>query len=1089
VTAAHPLPAPPTAWSNQWLSWFLPASGILVALLGVLVAVAWFAHWVLLIRIGPGLPAMKLNAALCFVLCGGALALVTSMRKPVAVLLAGVAACIVLTTLAEYIGGRSFGLDQFALRDYVTPGTAFPGRMSPLTASCFLFIAAGLMLSAANKVRPWHLGVAGLLACLVGVITTESLGGFLSGMEAAYGWNVYTRMAVHTAAGLLLLSVALFGWVWELSHRHQINLARWLPLTGAVTLMAVVALLAVVSLRELKNSYHARKSTYETLIAAQALLGDLTDTLRGMSGYAMTGEPEALAPYQRGSVAIPRGLATLSALTSDSAAQQGLEKPLADDLYRVLNYAQRVIALRNAGGLQAASALVATGEGRVVVDRARIDLQLLTDEVHRLVLLRDTEAEQNYRHTVALLLLACVVAALLLAFAHIAVSREVERRRRIETKLQALSAFQTAILDSANYAITSTGLDGVVTSFNATAERWLGYHAADVVGKATPALWHDPDELASHIAHMSQELGVAATPNLDVFGAYLSRGKRYESEWIFRRSDGGRFPVWLSMAALNDADGNTIGYLGIFTDITDRKGQQAALLLSEERFRRAFDDAPTGMALVQAQDGRFLKVNRALADMLGYPESELIKKNDRSITHPEDTEKGHKLIIDMLNGSVPSFQIEKRYLNRSGAVVYANLRMSLIRGEDGAPLYFVSQFENITQRHEMDRLKHDFIATVSHELRTPLTSIRGSLGLIAAGVMGVLPEKMTPMVKIALQNCERLVLIINDILDIEKIEAGKSQLQIGRVAVAALLQQALAMNQAYADKFRVVLILEAPPPELEAVADPDRLMQVITNLLSNAAKFSPPGASVRIRALPDGSNVRFEVEDDGSGIPDEFRARIFQKFAQAESSAGRHFGGTGLGLAISKSLVEQMGGRIHFESRSGGGTIFFVELPRAVGGAQAIPLIQPADTGRIRIPTLQVAALQSEATASSPRVLHVENDQDLSTVMQAALAGRANVVIAPTLAAGRRLLQEQKFAAVILDPGLPDGSGLALLDQIERITPQPPPVLVLSVTEMPPEIRRRVAAAFVKSRISEIELAETILALISDRDARAPVLI
>jgi PAS domain S-box-containing protein len=1077
-----------TAWRNLWLSRLLPASGICVALFGVLVAIAWFAHWVLLIRIAPGLPAMKFNAAVCLVLCGAALALMTTRRKPTAVLLAAAAAVIVLATLVEYGSGRTFWLDQWPLLDYVTPGNAFPGRMSPLTASCFVFIAGGLMLTGVNKIRPWHLGVAGLLACLVGVITTEALGGFLSGMEAAYGWSIYTRMAVHTATALLLLSLALFGWVWELSDRHQINLARWLPLAGAVTLMAVVALLAVVSLRELRNSYHARKSTYETLTTAQALLGDLTDTMGGMSGYVMTGESDALASYRRGIDAIPKGLTTLSALIQDSAIQQSLEKPLADDFYRVIDYSQRLIALRDSRGLPAATELVATGEGRQVVDRTRLDLQTLTDEVHRVVLARDAEAEQNYRHTVALLVLASVVAALLLGFAHVAVSREVERRRRIDATLQALSAFQTAILDSANYAITSTGLDGVVTSFNATAERWLGYEAADVVGKATPALWHDPDELVSHIAQMSQTLGTAATPNLDVFGAYLSRGKRYESEWTFRRRDGGRFPVWLSMAALNDVGGHTIGYLGIFTDITERKRQEAALLLSEERFRRAFDDAPTGMALVQAQDGRFLKINRALADMLGYPESELIKKNDRSITHPEDTEKGQKLIIDMLNGSVPSFQIEKRYLNRSGAVVYANLRMSLIRSEDGAPLYFVSQIENVTQRREMDRLKRDFIATVSHELRTPLTSIRGSLGLIAAGAMGVLPERMTPMVNIALQNCERLVLIINDILDIEKIESGNSQLQVGCVEVAALLRQAVAMNQAYADKFTVALILEAPPPELQVLADPDRLMQIITNLLSNAAKFSPVGSSVRLRALPDGAQVRFEVEDDGSGIPDEFRPRIFEKFAQAESSAGRHFGGTGLGLAISKSLVEQMNGRIHFESRTGGGTIFFVELPGVGAESHSIPVVQPTDTVRVRRAPDYIGPMRTGISGPVPRLLHVENDHDLSLVLQAALDGRAEVVIAATLEAGRHLLREQLFSAVVLDPGLPDGDGLALLDQIEGIMPLPPPVLILSVTEMPPEIRRRVAAAFVKSRISEINLAESILSLIRDRDTHAPVL-
>jgi PAS domain S-box-containing protein len=799
-----------------------------VALFGVLVAAAWYAHWETVIRVGPGLPAMKLNAALCFVLFGMALALMTAGRKRAAMVLCAVAIASMAATLAEYVSGRSFGLDEFLLYDYLTPPNSFPGRMSPMTAVCFLFIGTGLILSGIERIRAWHLGIAALLACLVGVIAMVSLGGFLAGMEAAYGWERYTRMAVHTAAGLWLLSLALFAWVREKSGRHDINLARWLPLAGAVTLMAVVALLAIVSLRELRNSYQARRSSYEALVASQGLLGDLVDTLRGLRAYVLSGESEALGPYQSGAADIPKTLATLATLVHDNATEERLEQPLAEDLDDVIAYSQRLIALRYTLGMQASIGLAASGEGRIVVDRVRFDLQAFTDEVHRVVLERDTEAERNYRHTVALLVVASAVAALLLGFAHVAVSREVARRRRIEGRLQELSAFQAAILDSANYAITSTNLDGVVTSFNATAERLLGYAAADVVGKSTPLLWHDADDFKTHVATIARESGIPASGKMGVVGAYLNRGKRYESEWTFCRRDGTRFPVWLSMAALNDG-GRTIGYLGVFEDITERKRNDAQLRLSEERFRRAFDDAPIGMALVSPEQGRWLEVNAALCDMLGYSERELMDRNQRGITHPEDMDKDLALVREVLEGKIPSFQIESRYLHQSGALVYVNLSVSLVRSAEGAPLYFVSQIENITQRHEMDRLKRDFIATVSHELRTPLTSIRGSLGLIAGGAMGALPEKITPMVMIALQNCERLVLIINDILDMEKIEAGKSQLQVGCVAVTALLREAVAMNQAYAAKFNVTLLLEAPPPSLEVLADPDRLMQVLAN--------------------------------------------------------------------------------------------------------------------------------------------------------------------------------------------------------------------------------------------------------------------
>ena len=856
----------------------------------------------------------------------------------------------------------------------------------------------------------------------------------------------------------------------------------WLPLAGAMALMAVVALLAAVSLRDLNNSYRLRRSSYDALVATQSLLGDLTDITRGMSRYVLTGQPDTLIPCQRAIDAIPPHLAALSTPALDHAAPAQLVKPVADDLYAVIAYAQHMILLRDTRGLQAAVELAQGGEGRVKLDQARADLQTLTDELHRLLLQHDAQSELSYRRTVAMLIAASALAALLMVFKHVGVSRERARRRRVELRLQEVTAFQTAILDSANYAITSTGLDGIVTSFNSTAERWLGYAAAEVVGSATPSLWYDSEEASARSSAMALELGTLQTPDMEESGAYPGQGERHEGEWCFRRRDNTRFPVWLSMAALKDSVGSTIGYLDVFQDITERKRQEVKLRLSEERFRRAFDDAPIGMALVNSEQREWLQVNAALCRMLGYSEAELLHRNRRGITHPEDVDKEQAAAREVLDGNSPGYQIEVRYLHHGGAVVHVNVNASLARGADGTPAYFVSQIENITQRREVERMKLEFIATVSHELRTPLTSIRGSLGLIAAGAMGELPEKVTPLVKIALQNCERLALIINDILDMEKIESGKSQLHIGAVAVEPLLQQALAMNQAYADKFSVTLVLEPPPPQLQVLADPDRLMQVLTNLLSNAAKFSAAGCDVRVRALADASHVRFEVEDDGSGIPEEFRARIFEKFAQAQSSAGSHFG-TGLGLAICKSLVEQMGGRIHFESRVGGGTIFFVELPCLDAQTAALQLKQLTESSRLRTLKLNPAmareldAAHGHQPGQLPLVLHVENDVDLGTVLKASLAGRAEVLTAQTLAAGRQLLQQRGFAAVVLDSALPDGSGLALLEEIEHSSSRPP-VVILSVSEMPLEIRRRVAAAFVKSRVSEIELAQTIMAVI-----------
>ena len=377
----------------------------------------------------------------------------------------------------------------------------------------------------------------------------------------------------------------------------------------------------------------------------------------------------------------------------------------------------------------------------------------------------------------------------------------------------------------------------------------------------------------------------------------------------------------------------------------------------------------------------------------------------------------------------------------------------------------------------VERTKHDFIATVSHELRTPLTSIRGSLGLVSSGALGTPPERMLAMLKIAHQNSERLVRIINDILDIENIESGKFQIDPRDVPLAAFLRHALELNAGYGARHEVRFVLATVPDGTQVRADPDRLMQVMSKLLSNAAKFSSPGSFVWVRYRREDSRVHIEVEDRGTGIPEGFRARVFEKFTQADSSASRRFDGTGLGLSITRHLVQAMGGTIGFATNIGRGTTFRFDLPAA---ATSLPMPEQSlsDTARLRI--LTPTALDSRAV---PRILHVEDDSDLSTVIQAALGTRAEVVSAASLRAAEDLLRTEQFSLLILDPGLPDGNGLDLLDRLESPAAGPLPVLILSVTEVTQSVRRRVAAALVKSRVSESEIAATILSLTYARAA------
>jgi signal transduction histidine kinase len=380
------------------------------------------------------------------------------------------------------------------------------------------------------------------------------------------------------------------------------------------------------------------------------------------------------------------------------------------------------------------------------------------------------------------------------------------------------------------------------------------------------------------------------------------------------------------------------------------------------------------------------------------------------------------------------------------------------------------QVETDEVRKLQMQLKNEFISMVSHELRTPLTSIRGALGLINAGALGTLPDRAKAMVKIAHQNSERLVRIINDILDMEKINSGGVEMRIEALDVTEFLKQALAVNQVYGVKYQVRFVLESTV-NAQMAADPDRLMQVMANLLSNAAKFSQPRSLVRVRASERDTLVRIEVEDHGVGIPEGFRARVFEKFAQADCSTSRRFEGTGLGLSITRRLLEAMEGTVGFTTISGQGTTFFFELPRTVPG---LP-----DSARRRSSVAQAhadaQAYGAAARSGLPRILHVEDDGDLSQVIAAALAGNALLVPARTLQEAETLLRDGSFSLLLLDLSLSDGSGLSLLERLPVLSSHPLPVVILCASDVPHEVQQKVAATLVKSRVSEAHIVKTIL--------------
>jgi len=320
----------------------------------------------------------------------------------------------------------------------------------------------------------------------------------------------------------------------------------------------------------------------------------------------------------------------------------------------------------------------------------------------------------------------------------------------------------------------------------------------------------------------------------------------------------------------------------------------------------------------------------AASHIFGYSEGEIKGKNV-SLLIPEKYQDEHFKGMQRYHKSGYSNIIGKRIetegKRKNGEIFPLELSINEMKFDDHH--LFSGIARDITEHHRIAILKDEFVSTVSHELRTPLTSISGSLGLINGGALGEVPEKVKEMLILAGNNTERLLLLVNDILDMQKVEAGDMDFSPKIMELFPFIEQALDANKGYAERLNVKLVITENCHDIYSHADADRLMQVMCNLISNAAKFSPPGNIVEISSIPNGSNIRISVTDHGPGIPADFQSKLFDKFTQGNSTNTRKPGGTGLGLSISKAIVERHDGEIGFTTEEGVGTSFWFTLPIA----------------------------------------------------------------------------------------------------------------------------------------------------------------
>jgi PAS domain S-box-containing protein len=660
--------------------------------------------------------------------------------------------------------------------------------------------------------------------------------------------------------------------------------------------------------------------------------------------------------------------------------------------------------------------------------------------------------------------------------------------KQSEEMLLKAGALQKAIFNSANFSSIATDAKGVIQIFNVGAERMLGYAAAEVVNKITPADISDPEEVIARAKALSVELATPITPGFEALVFKASRGIEDIYELTYIRKDGSRFPAVVSVTALRDAHDTIIGYLLIGTDNTARKLVEAEQKKLDQRLRdqqfytRSLIESNIDALMTTDPAGIITDVNKQMEALTGCTRDELIGAPFKSyFTDPERAEAGIKRVLS--EKKVTDYELTACALDGKQTVVSYNATTFYDRGRTLQGVFAAAR--DVTERKRVEaelqqakamaetasQAKSDFLASMSHEIRTPMNAIIGVSDLLAKTALTPEQDKY---VKIFRRAGDNLLNLINDILDLSKVEASQLELERTGFSLNDLLEKVVEMVEVRAHEKSLSLVCEiAPNVPAELVGDPTRLRQVVVNLVGNAIKFTEAGeVALRVTiddASADPGALHFTISDTGIGISSDKLGAVFERFTQADSSTTRRYGGSGLGLTISKRLVELMGGRIWVESALGKGSVFSFVVPLERWDGPALRSAAPVGTA-------------SEQPLAPLHLLLVEDSADNRTIAVAYLKDTPyRVDIAENGTVACKKFMAGRYDLVLMDRQMPVMDGLTATRAIrawEQANHRAPtPIVALTASALKGDQELFVAAgctAYLTKPIKEAVLLQAI---------------